>query len=191
MGRLARVLAAVVLLGWGGCAIAQTPSKQTLEEMLAKDGLQTIRGVDSDICYPANAAEYQALGKSAILMLKSDTAIATELPLRSVYLIHQKVRIPLQRLAATAKTEDDKGRATQFSFYLLPIHYMKLDADLPVDFTGDRTDFSVMSFEAKSRDDHMPAFARLDEYDMPQDADPKSVAEVLAREYPDQAVALR
>ena len=190
MAAIARVLTSIALMSWAGCAAAQTPSKQALEEMLAKDGLQSIRGVDSDICYPANAAEYQALGKSAILMLKSDSAISTELPLRSVYLIHQKVRIPLQRLAATAKDEDDHGRATQFSFYLLPIHYMKLDADLLVDFTGDRIGFSVMSFDGKSRDDQMPAFARLDEYDMPQDADPKAVAEVLAREYPDQAVEL-
>lgn len=119
------VLALVAAIGWIGLASAQAKPQKSVDDVLAGMGLQSTRGIDTDICYPATATEYQALGKNAILMLKSTSALSTELPLRAVYLIHRTVRIPLQRIAITAKQEREEGRTTQYSFYLIPIHYMK------------------------------------------------------------------
>jgi hypothetical protein len=158
-----------------------------LDDVLRKIGGEAIRGVDSDICFPATATEYEALGKNAIVMLKSSSALSTELPLRTAYVIYKGVRIPLQRVAILSKQVDEgSSRATQLSFYLLPLNLMKSDAVLMVDFTGDRKGFSVMSFHAKlGLGPGAPAFVRLDEYDTPADADPATVQRVLEREYPD------
>lgn len=60
-----------------------------------------------------------------------------------------------------------------------------------VDCVGSRSGFGVTSFAAKEPDDVMPAFAHLDEYDAPQDADMVVVRKVLVREYPEQANLLR
>lgn len=188
-----RMIVTGLLMGlnsWNS-SIAQTQPTKSVDQIAAEIGLQTIRGVDTDICYPATAEEYASLGKNAILMLKSSSAISTELPLRTAYLVHRGVRIPLQRVALTGKAEGADGRATQYSFYLLPIHYVKLDTKVVVDFASSRSGFGVTSFAAKEPDDVMPAFARLDEYDTPQDADMGAVRKVLVREYPDQAVLIQ
>ena len=179
----AAALVSMALLA--SAATAQMRRADPIGDIAATLGLQTIRGVDTDICFPANAVEYEALGKTAILMLDASTAISTELPLKAAYVTTKGVRVPLQRVALLAPTED-AGRTHQIAFYLLPIHLMKSDASLAADFTGARRGFGVSTFSARSIPDAMPAFARLDEYDQPSDADIDAVKRVLAREYPDE-----
>lgn len=166
----------------------QTERTSGSPDQVMKDlGLEAIRQVDGDICFPSTAEEYVGLGKNAIVMLTSSSVIATELPLRSVYALQNGVRIPLQRIAAFNKQFDERsGRTTQVSFYLMPIHLMKRDAQVLADFEGQRRGFGFFSFSAsKGMDPSAPAFARLDEYDDPSDPDMAVVQAVLAREYPD------
>lgn len=175
-----------------GVALAATPQTRAKPKPapplnMADILRQAARGIDSDICFPANSTEYQALGKNGILMLTSQAANATELPLRSVYALFKGVRIPLQRVGLVDSSTDDEGRTVQVSFYLLPLHLMKQNAELKADFTGPRTGFGFMTFSAGVKDENMPVFARLDEYDEPQEADLATVATVIAREYPDFA----
>lgn len=149
-------------------------------------GDSIVRQIDFDICLPATAEEYSELGKHAILLLNAESAISTELPIRSVYVIHKGVRIPLQRFFTLPKKIHDNGSgATQSAFYLLPIQYMKSDAKLLADFNGERKSFGITSFSAKEGlDTEAPAFARLDAYDTPFDPDLKVVEQVILREFP-------
>lgn len=165
---------------------ARAQDKQ-IDDVLRELGGEAIRQIHTDICFPATSEEYESLGKNAILMLESSSAVGTELPLRSVYAMRKGVRIPLFRVYLLSKRRNAAGdRATQVSFYLLPIEFMKADVQLLADFSGDRRGFGFMSFTAKhGLDRNAPAFARLDEYDAPTDPDPAIVTAVIAREYPD------
>ena len=167
-------------------AAAQTPAADP-ESVVRSIGGEAIREVHSDICFPATAEEYEALGKNAILMLRTSTAISTELPLKAVYVMFKGVRIPLHRIVLLDQYADsNSGRTIQISFYLLPIQLMKVGSQVLVDFSGSRKAFGVTSFSANEGiDAGAPAFARLDEYDAPGDADSDTIARVLAREYPD------
>lgn len=162
-------------------------STKSIEEALAGMGIEAVRAIDSDICFPATAEEYAALGKNAVVMLRSSTAISTELPLRSVYIMIRGVRVPLHRIALFDKQKnDDSSRVTQVSFYLLPIKYMKTDTQVLADFEGGRTGFSLTTFSSsEGLPESAPAFARLDAYDDPTDPDPATLGKLLAREYPD------
>ena len=165
--------------------LAAQSTGEKVDQVLKDLGVEAIRGIDHDICFPATSEEYAAMGKHAILQLRSSSAIGTELPLKAVYLLQRGVRIPLQRVLLLEKRENG-SRASQISFYLLPIQKMKSDAQLKADFSGDRKAFGITQFSAKEGlDRNGPAFARLDEYDAPEDADMATVMRVLAREYPD------
>ncbi|HEX5184137.1 MAG TPA: hypothetical protein VFW19_13445 [Allosphingosinicella sp.] len=183
--------ALVLLAVLSAAASAAPPPKPRArpdpETILRRLGAQVARAIDTDTCFPASAEEYEALGKNAIVMLKSSSAISTELPLKAVYIMHRGVRIPLQRVALLDKQIDAAtSRTIQVSFYLVPIHFMKVDADVLADFSGERKAFGFMHFSAKEgMGPNAPAFARVDEYDNPMDADPAIVRKVLAREYPD------
>lgn len=145
-----------------------------------------VRQISFDICLPASAEEYEELGKYAIIALDSSTAISTELPLRSVYLTHKGVRIPLQKVVELVKKEAPNGSgATQTSFYLVPIQMMKSDAKLLADFKGERKGFGITTFsEREGLDPAAPAFARLDAYNVPFDPDMNAVKRVILREFP-------
>lgn len=165
---------------------AQVPSAN-IDRVPRELDAETIREIEADICFPATSEEYAALGKHAILMLKTSSAISTELPLRSVYVMYKGVRIPLQKIAILDKHDDAASSKTlQVSFYLLPIQLMKVDARVLADFNGERKAFSFMSFSAKDGlDEQAPSFARLDEYDTPVEPDGAAVELVLVREYPE------
>lgn len=177
-------VATLLLLSMPETARAQD---RKIGDALRKLGGEAIRQIHTDICFPATSEEYEALGKNAILMLESSSAVGTELPLRSVYAMRKGVRIPLYRVYLLAKRQNAAGdRTTQISFYLLPIEFIKADVQLLADFGGDRRGFGFMSFTAKGGlDRNAPAFARLDEYDQPTDPDPAVVTAVIKREYPD------
>jgi len=162
-------------------AVAAPDGGGDKSEML---GLGIVRQISNDICLPATAEEYEELGKHAILALDSTSVISTELPLRSVFVIYKDVRIPLQKITSLPKNLTKDG-ATQVSFYLLPIKYMKSDAKLFADFSGDRKEFGITTFtESEGLDPEAPAFARLDAYDTPYDPDMGAVEKVILREYP-------
>lgn len=79
------------------------------------------------------------------------------------------------------------GTRNRVSFYLIPIQITKMEAELEVDFSGERKAFGVQKFSkgAGYFDKDAPAFVRLDEYDDPSEPDAKALAALLAREYPD------
>lgn len=181
----------------GAClsaAVSLTPlaaeTKKADIDAIAKNlGAETIRGIDSDIAFPADAEEYMALGKNAVMMVKASSAVSTELPLWSVYAQYSGTRIPLQRVLLLGKYMDaTTSRALQVSFYLLPIQFMKRDVRVLADFSGGRKAFGFTTFTKKGGlPSSSPAFARLDEYDTPGDADPAAIARLIAREFPDNA----
>lgn len=190
-----RIVSSVLVTAAASFSFTDQVSAQELDVIAALQkqfpGMKAARGIDIDVCFPANAVEYERMGKSAILMLESTAAEATELPLQSVYLVHKGVRIPLQRLTALKKKDDRDGGAAQTSFYLLPISYYKKDTRLVADFAGGRSDFGITEFSAAEQDENLPLFARLDREDDATDPDMSVVAEVLLREYPDHADQLR
>lgn len=176
-------------------AIASTAAsaqKSKVADQVILHAIQNpIRSVAFDLCYPSSSEEYEALGKHAILQLKSASAIGTELPLRSAYVLLKGVRVPLQRISLIEKQEVppsgqvDTAYVRQTSYYLVPIYLLKTDARVLVDFRGARTAFGVTSYSSKEAPENAPSFVRLDEYDTPSDPDMAVVAKVLAREYPE------
>ncbi|WP_156139424.1 hypothetical protein [Sphingomonas sp. 35-24ZXX] len=151
---------------------------------LAALNQHAIRSVGFDLCLPADGYEYAALGKNAVIMLTSETAIAPELPLRSVYVEVGDVRVPLQVLGRTDVSEQG-GRYRQVSFYMVPIELTKRQARLIADFTGGRTGFSITNFGPDFYAEDAPAFVRLDEYGWSSEPEPAALRALLEREYPD------
>lgn len=165
-------------------ARGQVTDAQVIDKLHSM-GVDSTREVGFDLCFPATAQEYAALGKNAIVMLKASSVLETELPLRTAYLIQRGVRIPLQRVAVLDKHLNTARKAEQVSFYLIPIKAMKDDTELKVDFTGERKAFGVTGWSATGGlGAGVPAFVRLDEYDDPSDPDPVTIAQILTREYP-------
>ena len=156
---------------------------------MTKEGLEPVRHVAFDLCWPANGIEYAELGKQAVVRLESATAIASELPLQTVYIEARGIKFPLRRIAVLARTQDEPPADPQaprydrqISFYLLPLNLTKIEGELRVDFSGQRTEFGVTSFPIT---DQTPAFARLDAYDTPAEPEAQALTALLLREYPD------
>ncbi|MBX3560273.1 MAG: hypothetical protein KF780_00515 [Sphingomonas sp.] len=190
MRRSKLVDAAAILSTAATFPVSSVSSQQpgNTDSVLREIGAESVREISADIALPATAEEYEALGRHAIMMVRSSSAISTELPLRSVYVMHRNVRIPLHRILLLDKQVDaPNSRAVQVSFYLIPIQLMKVDSQILADFSGDRRGFSFLRFtEVEGLGPGAPAFARLDAYDTPTDPDPSAIAEVLAREFPGQ-----
>lgn len=161
-----------------------SPTAAQVKDPLQEFASQTIRSIDFDFCLPADALEYAALGKHAIIMLSTSTAIASELPLRSVFVDVAGVRVPLRRVWRS-EIQSAGSRYKQISFYLIPIQLAKRTGRLAADFSGDRRDFGIATFGPDFIDKDAPAFARLDEYDDPGEPDDEAVRQLLIREYPD------
>lgn len=164
-------------------------SAPSVEQVLAEEGLEPVRHVAFDLCWPADGGEYAELGKQGVVRLESATAIAGELPLQAVYVEARGIKFPLRRIAELARTQDEPPadpQAPQYdrqvSFFLLPLNLTKIEGKLSVDFRGQRTEFGVISFPIS---DQTPAFARLDAYDTPAEPDAQALTALLLREYPD------
>jgi hypothetical protein len=174
------------------CASTATaqPRPSHAEQALGQLGAMSVRKVSSDIALPADSTEYEALGKNAVLMLTAQSALASELPLRSAYVVIGDVRVPLQRvtvLQPEASTQSSSGRSEAYSrqsaFYLLPIYLLARDAYLRVDFGGRREGFGVTRFSAATLND-APTFVRADDYAYPSEPDQTAVRALIAREFP-------
>lgn len=160
-------------------------AQPTLDDM----GFEATRSASYDLCFPANAEEYEALGKNAILRIEAASALSTELPLKSAYFEIKGLTIPLHRIYLMDKYQDGlptTRRETKYwrqvTFYLVPISMLKTEPRLVVDFKGPRSGFGIGSI---SVDGNAPAFVRLDEYDTASEADPEAIRRLLVREYPD------
>jgi len=167
-------------LATGAAAHGTTQAADPLPD-LAK---QTVRSIGFDLCLPIDAVEYEALGKHAVIKLVTTTAIAAELPLKSVFVDVRGVQVPLRRIWRSAVTQDG-DRYEQVSFYLVPLHFTKLESRLLADFNGQRRGFGIYSFGPATYDDDAPAFVRLDAYDSPGEPDDEVLRKLLVREYPD------
>src|SRR3546814_10014574 len=97
---------------------------------------QMVRSSDVDLCLPADAIEYEALGKHAVIQHVTSTAIAAELPLKSVYVDVRGVNVPLRRIWRSGVAQNG-DRYEQVSFYVIPIQFTKQEGRLLADFTGE------------------------------------------------------
>ncbi len=164
-----------------------SPSKSA-EQSLAQLGMETIRSASYDLCLPARAEEYEALGKHAILRIEARSAIATELPLKAVYVAVGGIPVAFRRIILLDKWEgrdpsEEKSTSWhQVSFYLVPLNLLKDAPALLVDFTGQRTGFGIGKIQFGPG---APSFVRLDEYDTPSEPSSDAINEILRREYPD------
>ncbi len=183
---LVRIAAIMVCATWFQPVVAE--ERKSVESALEKIGTQAIRMANSDLCYPNTSEEYEALGKNGVIRIQASSAISTELPLRSVYLEVKGLRIPLRRIVVQDKVEDRNPNTfgtrywRQVSFYIVPLNILRTGPRLMVDFTGQRTGFSVTTYSVGGGG---PAFARLDEYNTPSEVDTDALAKLLTREYPD------
>lgn len=156
-------------------------------------GQSIIRASNFDVCLPATAEEYEALGKNAVVRLSTTSVLSTELPLQRVYLSAKGLSVPLRKLADRPMHKTVEGadpmkpgdRWEQASFYLVPINLIKAGGDLLVDFRGARTGFKAGALRMEPT---VPAFLRLDEYDTPGEPDITALAAMIRREYPDDFV---
>src|SRR3546814_14046882 len=78
---MARLIVTAIVLAASSFGTAFAKSADPLQG-LAK---HMVRSIDFDLCLPADAIEYEALGKHAVIQLVTSTAIAAEPPLNSVY----------------------------------------------------------------------------------------------------------
>jgi hypothetical protein len=170
-------------------AVAQ-PLRQDLNAALEQLGAATVREVASDIALPADSAEYNALGKNAVLQLTATSAHVGELPLRSAYVLVGDVRVPLHRVAVLppeSVTLTRAGRSEtytrQVAFYLMPIYLLTREAQLKVDFAGRRDEFGVSRFGGSALDG-APTFVRADDYPFPSEPDLAAIRRLITREFP-------
>lgn len=202
-GELARLwglaLAMVIVAAGSSEASALAPKHaeinpgpgETADTAIAKLDVDVVRRVDWDICYPADPREYVALGKNAVLMLTS-SSLASELPLKSVYLEIGARRVPLQKIATFDKSSvrgsgaGAKALTRQISFYLAPLSLIKAATALKADFKRDRSGFSIVHFDVGRGFPNAPDFVRLDRHDAPSKANVAALRALLTREYPDQ-----
>lgn len=169
--------------------VAAAPKQKAKDLTTREIGQGIIRAVDYDLCLPATAEEYEAIGKNAVLRLSASSVLSTELPLQRVYLSTKGLKVPLRKLMDFPLSKTVEGtdplkpgdRWEQASFYLVPINLIKAGGDLLADFRGARTGFGVGSLSMKSTS---PVFLRLDEYDTPGEPEPKALSEMITREYP-------
>jgi len=162
------------------------PTK-SVEQSLSELGMETIRSASYDLCLPATAEEYEALGKHAILRIEARSAIATELPLKAAYVSVGGFPILFRRIILADKWEgrdllSDKAPSWhQVGFYLVPLNLLKNSPELLVDFTGRRAGFGIGSIQYGAG---APSFVRLDEYNTPSEPSAEAINEILRREYP-------
>jgi hypothetical protein len=179
------VLVMIATASPAGFIFAQEDSRAV--QALSKLGIQPTRQADFDLCLPATAEEYEAIGKYAILRIEARSVLSTELPLRAAYLRLKDLSIPLRLIVAFEK-RDNQGSAPlgqadwhQVGFYLVPINLLKQSPELMIDFTGQRRGFGIGTLSVS---DAAPAFVRLDEYDNATEPNEKAIAGLLYREYP-------
>ncbi|TCM34327.1 hypothetical protein EDF59_11811 [Novosphingobium sp. ST904] len=177
---MARLIVTAIVLAASSFGTAFAKSADPLQG-LAK---HMVRSIDFDLCLPADAIEYEALGKHAVIQLVTSTAIAAELPLKSVYVDVRGVNVPLRRIWRSGVAQNG-DRYEQVSFYVIPIQFTKQEGRLLADFTGERRGFGISTFGPTMYDDAAPAFVRLDAYDSPGEPDEASLRKLLVREYPD------
>lgn len=170
-------------------SLAQSTAAQSVDEVLASLGATTVRQASFDIALPADSAEYEQLGKNAVLMMEASSALAGELPLRSAYVVVNNIRVPLQRIIALPAREvterrgqQDETYTHQVAFYLVPIYLLKLDAQLMVDFEGRRDGFSISRFPIDMPG--APTFIRADDYAYPSEPNMEAAATLIIREFP-------
>lgn len=168
-----------------GLAAASTvPVAAQTPDPLQDLSKQMVRSIGFDLCLPIDAIEYEALGKHAVIRLDTSTAIASELPLKSVYVDIRGVNVPLRRIWRSEVAQNG-DRYEQVSFYVVPIQFTKTKGRLQADFSGERRGFGIYSFGPTIYDDDAPAFVRLDAYDSPGEPDDGALRKLLIREYPD------
>jgi hypothetical protein len=171
-----------------------TPAAMT--ERLEKSALRTkeqapkgaARGSSIDFCWPASAAEYQAIGKYVLVLVSVVTQDAAELPLRRVYVTVNGEQTELAKLSSQRR-DVEKGSTTfsilgpfrEDGFYVAPAGLMMRDGYLQADFATRRNNFNLYKLPGTP-----PEFIKADHNPMPsKDTTPNMPAlrALLTREY--------
>jgi hypothetical protein len=140
-----------------------------------------------DIAYPLDAAEYRAVGKTALLLTVAVSRDADELPLRRVFTRAGSQDIDLQKLGsrrselpAASLARAVVGPYREDAFYLAPIGALLRQSLLMCDFAKNREGFVINRAPLDP-----PAFVRADRQrdaaDKPAEA---AIRTFVDREYP-------
>lgn len=107
-----------------------------------------------DISYPRDRAEYQAMGKYAIVLLAALTHDPAELPLSRVYVRDDGHETELKRIVAVRRQVPDRsatlamyGMHREDAFYMLPVSLVHPGAEIVCDFAAHRRGFSLGTLE--------------------------------------------
>src|SRR3546814_15730915 len=141
-----------------------------------------VRSIDFDLCLPADAIEYEALGKHAVIQLVTSTAIAAELPLKSVYVDVRGVNVPLRRIWRSGVAQNG-DRYEQVSFYVIPIQFTKQEGRILADFTGERRGLGIPTFGPTTYAETAEQFILLEAHANPGEAAEESTQRQHNREH--------
>ncbi len=155
---------------------------KSMEEAARELRQQQPQGADRfaayDMAYPADAVEYKAFGKHAIVLVSAVSHDVGELPLARVYIRVGGREISLKPILAVRR-DTQEGSATRAmfgqyradAFYFVPISLLAPDAKLICDFAANRKGFTLgtvdvpdLDFIVSDRDrtsSREPSFAAL------------------------------
>src|SRR3546814_2513724 len=128
---MARLIVTAIVLAASPFGTAFAKSADPLQG-LAK---HMVRSIDFDLCLPADAIEYEALGKHAVIQLVTSTAIAAELPLKSVYVDVRGLNVTLRRIWRSGVAPNG-DRYEHVSFYVIQIRFTNQQGHLLAGFKG-------------------------------------------------------
>jgi hypothetical protein len=134
-------------------AVPLSSLNKRIEETAAEYGRKyppgaITRYIEFDIAYPADAAEYAAVGKYAVLLLAACSHDASELPLARVYVRDRalkRIGSAVRAVPAGSQAHKVLGENRVDSFYLVPVDLLRGKDALLADFAKNRTGFVVSS----------------------------------------------
>ena len=168
---------------------AVTPAEidRRLEERTAEIRSVAPQGGDRyvlfDLAYPRDAAEYRAVGKSALVFLAALSRNADELPLRRVFTLAGRQEIALRKLGSrrselppSSAARQVIGRFREDGFWLAPVGPLLRENALLCDFARNRAGF-VINRAPFEPPDFIRADRARDKAERPQDAAVKAFVE--------------
>jgi hypothetical protein len=187
--------AARAQIGLRGPATQNAVTPQDIDQRLDKRAAEirqmAPQGADRyvlfDLAFPADQAEYRAVGKHALILIAAVSKQADELPLRRVYtrtagrdLDCRKLGSRRSELPSTSPARAVVGRYREDAFYLAPVAALLSENLLMCDFARNRNGFVVSRAPFEP-----PEFIRADhQAEAAAKPDDAAVRALVEREYP-------
>ena len=179
-------------------AVTPQDIDQRLEKRAAEIREMAPQGADRyvlfDLAFPADQAEYRAVGKQALILIAAVSKQADELPLRRVYTLigdnafecrrlgSRRAELPSGSLARAVV-----GRYREDAFYLAPVGPLLSASVLMCDFARNRNGF-VINRAALEPPDFIRADRQADAAAKPDDT---AVRALVEREFPGFGILAR